>query len=155
MTAVAYWHVTVQACSSRGEKVSQDVLDRIFMAQAPDRLAAYGVKERLRARWVEAHAGERGGAQFPALRDGDFAGARQRVLFAVLNSYRDVLLPAYPYPTKCARSRKADQTLIERHMRSFERCVTIHRHLALKPRDRPDACTRGLTRPEKPFKRAT
>ena len=69
-------------------------------------MAAYGVRERLRTRWAEVHAGgERGGAPFPALRDGDFAGARQRAVFAVLNSYRDVLLPAYPYPTRCARSR--------------------------------------------------
>ncbi len=75
------------------------------MAQAPDRLAVYGVKERLRTRWAEVHAGERGGVPSPALRDGDFACARQRVLFAVLNSYRDLLLPAYAYQTKCARLR--------------------------------------------------
>ena len=72
-----------------------------MLTQAPNSLKAYGVKERLRTRWAEAHAGERGGAAFAPLRNGDFAGGRQRTLFALLNSYRDVLLPAYPYPTKC------------------------------------------------------
>ena len=70
--------------------------------QAPSSLSAYGVKERLRTRWAEAHAGERGGAAYLPLRNGEFAGAKQRTLFVLLNSYRDVLLPAYPYPTKCA-----------------------------------------------------
>lgn len=82
----------------------------LMLLQAPSTLAAYGVKERLRNRWAEAHAGERGGAAFPTLRDGDFAGARQRTLFAMLNSYRDVLLPAYPYPAKCAYARTCLRT---------------------------------------------
>ena len=88
------------------------------MPQAPERLQAYGVKERLRSRWAEAHAGERGGGapSFPVLCDGDFAGPRQRTLFALLNGYRDALLPAYPYPTKCARLEKLDTSKQTSHI---------------------------------------
>ncbi|KAL4425892.1 hypothetical protein ABPG75_009908 [Micractinium tetrahymenae] len=84
---------------------------------APGDLAAYGVKERLLARWREvagpsaaaaaaggAAAGAGGGKQeagaaAAAGPDGDFASAQQRALFALLSCYSDLLLPCRPYPT--------------------------------------------------------
>ncbi|KAL4445727.1 hypothetical protein ABPG77_008926 [Micractinium sp. CCAP 211/92] len=87
---------------------------------APSDLAAYGVKERLLARWREVASpsataaaaaaaadaagasgsgqgkGAAGAAEGPA---GDFVSAQQRALFALLSCYSDLLLPCRPYPT--------------------------------------------------------
>ncbi len=102
-----HWLIRVPGfCAQAHDQRTSDITWSMLM-QAPSTLASYGVKERLRNRWAEAHAGERGGAAFPPLHDGDFAGTRQRMLFALLNSYHDVLLPAYPYPTKCGHAQRA------------------------------------------------
>lgn len=82
---------------------------------APGDLAAYGVKERLLARWREvarasatggaaggAGDGQQGAAAAPGVAagpDGDFASPQQRALFALLSCYADLLLPCRPYPT--------------------------------------------------------
>ncbi|KAG2500344.1 hypothetical protein HYH03_001919 [Edaphochlamys debaryana] len=78
---------------------------------APPTLPEYGVKERLITRWrevrkEEAAASASAPAPAPASTsdagtddNGDFANPQQRSLFALLNSYADVHLPARPYPT--------------------------------------------------------
>lgn len=66
--------------------------------QAPSDLGSYGVKERLQTRWREegASASSNGGGGGAA---GDFASPQQQALFALLNSYCDLLYPVRPYPT--------------------------------------------------------
>lgn len=66
---------------------------------APAELAAYGVKERLASRWREVHAAEHAPAA-EAGAAGDFSSGAQRALFALANSYADVLLPCRQYPTE-------------------------------------------------------
>ncbi|KAK9823260.1 hypothetical protein WJX72_001434 [[Myrmecia] bisecta] len=74
------------------------------LPKAPPRLADYGVKERLIARWHEvaqedaasrAAAGAQPGTGQPV---GDFVNAQQRALFSICSSYKDVFLPAREYP---------------------------------------------------------
>lgn len=92
------------------------------LQSAPSDLAAYGVKERLLARWrevagpsaaaaaagsgaagaagAEQGAGAAGAGEGAA---GDFVSAQQRALFALLSCYSDLLLPCRPYPTAAGR----------------------------------------------------
>ncbi|GBF92110.1 hypothetical protein Rsub_04457 [Raphidocelis subcapitata] len=104
---------------------------RAALPAAPSGLAEYGVKERLRARWEEVHQEDArraasgalastsaaaaadgaaarkkrragGAAAGAAARCGDFDSAQQRGLFALLNSYCDVLHACKPYPQDAA-----------------------------------------------------
>lgn len=99
--------------------------------QGPRTLAAYGVRDRLITRWQEvqqedaapgraassaktspsqdgsngrkrkaAPEPEQGNGAAPA---GRFESDQQRSLFSLLNSYRDVLLPSRPYPSRSVR----------------------------------------------------
>eukprot|EP00887_Chlorella_sp_A99_P004809 scaffold4.g4809.t1 len=74
------------------------------LQQAPDQLAAYGVKERLASRWRDVALGHAGGVAGGGAREaeGDFVCGQQRALFALLSSYADLLLPCRPYPTDAA-----------------------------------------------------
>lgn len=109
--ALLQWEsVELQATAGVGE-----------LPSAPSQLAAYGVKDRLAARWREAaldpaqqqqqqeangqgssrqQQRQAGGAGCKDRARGDFASPRQRALFALLSSYSDLLLPCRPYPTE-------------------------------------------------------
>lgn len=63
--------------------------------QVHSSLPEYGVKQRLVGLWREAVA-----ASGQRDEDSDFADAKQAALFALLRSYKDVLLPDYPYPQR-------------------------------------------------------
>eukprot|EP00879_Flechtneria_rotunda_P022341 GHRR01023572.1.p1 GENE.GHRR01023572.1~~GHRR01023572.1.p1 ORF type:complete len:348 (+),score=146.78 GHRR01023572.1:747-1790(+) len=91
------------------------VSGRTGLPAAPDRLAAYGVKERLIARWQEVQKAdaERRASHASAStskatthskqhqqqqQQGDFMTPQQRLLFALCDSYSDVFYAAKPYP---------------------------------------------------------
>jgi len=99
-------------------------------AQAPATLAGCGVPERLIRRWRDVHAADDaaaakarkraagrpgggvapgGGAQPSGGATGAFDTPEQRELFGVLASYKDVLFPCRPYPTRCAAAGAAPQ----------------------------------------------
>ena len=58
-----------------------------------------GVQPRLIARWQESHAA---GQNHPQGKDseGAFASPQQRAFFGLCSSYRDILFPLRPYPTR-------------------------------------------------------
>ncbi len=64
-----------------------------------DVLADYGVKARVAARWKAVH--ESGGRDHEF---GDFESHKQAVMFALMNSYMDVLYPLHRYPTEAVAS---------------------------------------------------
>eukprot|EP00955_Chlamydomonas_euryale_P115540 366358-Chlamydomonas_euryale.AAC.3 len=93
---------------------------RSYPPAAPASLAAAGVKERLRARWADAGAGEPDAGARPGITDGmaapstsgrragnggsgagargEFASASQRAFFGALASYADVMATCRGYP---------------------------------------------------------
>ncbi len=73
-----------------------------------DVLADYGVKARVAARWKAVHESGAVDREF-----GDFETHRQAVMFALMNSYMDVLYPLHRYPTEaCARDPITDAALL-------------------------------------------
>lgn len=63
-------------------------------------LAQYGVRDRLMNRWKAVHQQDsRKQSKAPA--EG-FQSAQQQQLFGLCSSYKDVLLPARQYASRCA-----------------------------------------------------
>ena len=71
--------------------------------QAPTSLAHVGVPPRLIARWRECNPSaaqqDRSAAGAPE-EEGRFVSAEQRAFFGMLASYKDVVFPLRPYPTR-------------------------------------------------------
>ena len=67
-------------------------------------LANYGVRSRLVSFWREVHEKDRSLGEDERIRPldryGDFSSKKQQALFAILNSYCDVLYPVKKYPLK-------------------------------------------------------
>lgn len=73
-----------------------------------DVLADYGVKARVVARWSAVHDSDGVDREF-----GAFASHRQAAMFALMNSYMDVLYPLHRYPTVAgARDPVMDAALL-------------------------------------------
>ena len=66
-------------------------------AGVSDSLADYGVKGRVANRWNAVHENDNADRLF-----GDFESQKQAVIFAVMNSYMDMLYPLHRYPTAVA-----------------------------------------------------
>ena len=93
------WQVS-QGLSSSSSSSSESLLP-----DPPASLSAFGVKERLRSRWLEVQQEDAKKMNEPSSSvsqtnrpHGDFSSARQRVLFSALNSYSDLIFPCRPYP---------------------------------------------------------
>ncbi|KAK9841329.1 hypothetical protein WJX74_004003 [Apatococcus lobatus] len=70
-------------------------------SQFPQQLAQLGIKERLVNRWLEAAAEAAApGAAAAQAASSDFQGQQQAVFMALCSSYKDILHPVRPYPTR-------------------------------------------------------
>ncbi|KAK9793740.1 hypothetical protein WJX73_006953 [Symbiochloris irregularis] len=115
--------------------------------QAPSTLAEAGVRERLISRWHALHPDISAGTSVQ-----DFASDQQRALFALCSSYKDILLPAVPYPPSIAEPGAAMDAVLLHCMRHIgEAAATIKRNNdAQKREDAPEEAPRdqGFTRPK-------